>query len=73
MNYIIKPIVCDYAVISVNTSKIMCICNIRSNADLITDILNADCDREMACYYGRWPYAPCWRFYSLAYPGRKGA
>lgn len=57
MNYIIKPIVCDYAVIEVNTSNIICICNLQRNAELIADVLNADSDAEMAHYYGRYPYA----------------
>jgi len=57
MNYTIKPIVCDYAVIDVDTSKIMCICNIRRNAELIADILNADSDRECAYFYGYYKNA----------------
>lgn len=32
----------DYAVINTNTSKIICICNIKQNAELIADILNTD-------------------------------
>lgn len=57
MNYVIKPIVCDYAVINVNERKIMCICNIRRNAELIADILNADSDNECAYSYDIYPYA----------------
>lgn len=57
MKYTIKPIVCDYAVICVNTSKILCICNIKRNAELIADILNADSDNECAYFYGAYPHA----------------
>lgn len=55
--YIIKPIVCDYAVINTDTQKIMCICNIRKNAELIADILNADTDSRCAYFYGVYPNA----------------
>ena len=57
MRFIIKPIVCDYAVIDVDTSKIMCICNIKRNAELIADILNADIDNECAYSYELYPNA----------------
>lgn len=57
MKYVIKLIVCDYAVINVNERKIMCICNIRRNAELIADILNADSDNECAYSYDIYPYA----------------
>ena len=57
MKYVIKPIVSDYAVISVDESKIMCICNIKRNAELIADILNADSDNECAYSYDIYPYA----------------
>ena len=48
MKYTIKPIVCDYAVICVDTSKVMCICSIRRNAELIADILNGDAGNSCA-------------------------
>ncbi len=57
MNYTIKPIVCDYAVICVNTGKTMCICSIKRNAELIADILNADNDLSCAYSYDVYPYA----------------
>lgn len=57
MKYAIKPIVCDYAVIFVNTGEIMCICNIRRNAELIADILNADTDNSCAYSYDVYPNA----------------
>ena len=40
--YFVKPIVCDYAVYEVGNPDMICMCNIRSNAELIADILNAD-------------------------------
>ena len=57
MRFIIKPIVCDYAVINVDASEIMCICNIKRNAELIADILNADNDNEIAYSYDTYPFA----------------
>lgn len=57
MDYVVKHMVCDYAVINVNERKIMCICNIRRNAELIADILNADSDNECAYSYDIYPYA----------------
>ena len=57
MKFTIKPIVCDYAVINVDTSSIMCICNIQRNAELIADILNADSDNECAYSYDLYPFA----------------
>ena len=57
MKYTIKPIVCDYAVIFVETGKIICICNIKSNAELIADILNGDDDYSCAYSYDVYPYA----------------
>lgn len=44
MNYTIKPVVRDYGVICIDTGKVMCICNIKRNAELIADILNWDDD-----------------------------
>jgi hypothetical protein len=35
----------------------MCICNIRKNAELIADILNADTDSRCAYFYGVYPNA----------------
>ena len=57
MKYVVKPIVCDYAVINVDTTETVCICNIKRNAELITDILNADSDNECAYSYDKYPYA----------------
>jgi len=57
MDYIIKPIVCDYGVINVNTGKGICICNVKRNAELIADILNADSDNTCAYSYDVYPYA----------------
>lgn len=57
MNYTIKPIVCDYAVICVDTGKVMCICNIKRNAELIADILNSDNDNSCAYAYDVYPNA----------------
>ena len=57
MKYTIKSIVCDYAVIHVDTSKIMCICNIKRNAELIADILNADTDNSCDYSYDVYPNA----------------
>lgn len=57
MNYIVKPIVCDYQVIDTNTKEMVCMCNIKSNADLIADILNVDSDNEIAYSYECYPYA----------------
>ena len=57
MNFTIKPIVCDYAVINVDESRIVCICNIKRNAELIADILNGDTDNSCAYSYDVYPNA----------------
>lgn len=57
MKFIIKPIVCDYGVICVDTGKVICICNIKRNAELIADILNGDTDNSCAYAYDVYPYA----------------
>ena len=57
MKYTVKPIVCDYAVIRIGGDGIVCICNIRKNAELIADILNADAENSCAYYYDVYPYA----------------
>ena len=57
MNYTIKPIVCDYEVIKIGNPNPICICNIKRNAELITDILNADSDNSCAYSYECYPYA----------------
>ena len=57
MKYIIKPVVCDYAVIEAGKPDIVVLCNIKRNAELIADILNADCDRECAHSYDTYKYA----------------
>lgn len=51
MKYTVKPIVCDYAVVNIDTTEIVCICNLKSNAVLIADILNADSDDDGAYSY----------------------
>jgi len=57
MIYTIKPIVCDYAVICVDTHKCICICNIKRNAELIADILNGDNANSCAYSYDVYPNA----------------
>jgi len=57
MKFTIKPIVCDYAVICAGTGKILCICCVKRNAELIADILNADNDNSCAYSYDVYPYA----------------
>lgn len=58
MKYAIRPIVCDYAVFCIETGKIMCICNIKKNAELIADILNADTGDNFHSYsYDCYPNA----------------
>lgn len=57
MEYTIKPIVCDYAVIRIGTKEIVCICNIKRNAELIADILNGDSDNACAYSYDVYPNA----------------
>lgn len=57
MDFTVKPIVCGYAVIHVNTGRIVCICNINRNAELIADILNADSDNSCAYSYDVYPNA----------------
>lgn len=44
MRYIVKPVVCDYGVFGKtdNEEKLIDICNSKSNAELIADILNTD-------------------------------
>lgn len=44
MKYTIRPIARVYAVIYAETNHIICICNIKRNAELIADILNSDND-----------------------------
>ena len=56
MEFIIKPIVCDYAVINVGVG-VVCVCNIRRNAELIADILNGDTDNSCAYAYDVYPNA----------------
>ena len=51
--YTIKQIVCDYAVVS-PYEKIICICNCRSNAEYIADILNADSSEQTAYTYNSY-------------------
>ena len=53
----VKPIVCDYEAYEVGTSGSICICNIRTNAELIADILNADQFEDEACSYLNYPKA----------------
>ena len=55
MRYTVKPIVSDYAVCG--DCKIICICNIKKNAELIADILNADDSNSCAYAYEVYPYA----------------
>ena len=57
MEYTIKPIVSDYAVIRIGTPEIVCICNIKENAELIADILNGDTDNYCAYSYRTYPNA----------------
>jgi hypothetical protein len=57
MNYMIKPIVSNYAVIRIGTKEIVCICNIKRNAELIADILNGDSDNYCAYSYDLFPNA----------------
>lgn len=57
MDYTIKPIVSDYAVIPIGTKEIVCICNIKRNAELIADILNGDSDNSCAYSYDVYPDA----------------
>lgn len=57
MKYTTKPIVCDYAVIHIGTGNIVCICNIKRNAELIADILNGDTDNSCAYSYDVYPNA----------------
>ena len=55
--YFVKPIVCDYAVYEIGNPDMICMCNIRSNADLIADILNADLSEQIAYGYSCYPNA----------------
>lgn len=57
MKYSVKPIVCDYAVIYTYTGVMVCMCNIKRNAELIADILNADSENSCAYSYDAYPYA----------------
>ena len=54
MRYIVKQIVSDYAVCG---DKIICICNIKRNAELIADILNAEHEDICAYSYDVYPFA----------------
>lgn len=53
-SFIVKPIVSDYAVHVVGKKDIICICNIKENAELIADILNADQSEQTAYAYNCW-------------------
>ena len=57
MKYTVKPIVCDYAVSRIGSKEIVCICNIRRNAELIADILNGDTENPCAYAYDVYPNA----------------
>lgn len=57
MKYTVSPIVCDYYVHEVGEKDIICICNIKRNAELIADILNADNDNKCAYEYSIYPSA----------------
>ena len=57
MKYIVKPIVCDWAVIYTYTGEMICKCNIKRNAELIADILNGDTDNSCAYSYTIYPNA----------------
>lgn len=48
MRYIVKSVVCDYGVFEKtdNGEKLIEICNSKSNAELIADILNTDLKNE---------------------------
>ena len=56
MKFIVKPIVCDYGV-WVDGGNLICICNIKRNAELIADILNGDYDSRCAYSYDVYPNA----------------
>ena len=56
MKFIVKPIVCDYGV-WVDNGELICICNIKRNAELIADILNGDYDNSCAYAYDVYPNA----------------
>lgn len=47
--FVVKNIVCDYAVYHADTGNLICICNLKENAELIADILN--CDYNLPCAY----------------------
>ena len=55
--YFVKPIVCDYGVYECGEKEMVCMCNIRTNAEIIADVLNADSDVECAHYYPAYPNA----------------
>lgn len=57
MKFIVMSMVCDYAVIHIDTAKTICICNIKRNAELIADILNGDQDNSCAYSYDVYPNA----------------
>lgn len=57
MNFIVKPLVCDYAVICAGDKDLICICSIKANAELIADILNGDYDSRCAYSYAKYPDA----------------
>ena len=58
MSYFFKPIVCDYGVYEHGNPEMICMCNIRRNAELIADILNADsAERQIAYDYSVYPNA----------------
>ena len=40
--FIVKPIVCDYGVYNTEKPEMICLCNIKRNAELIAAVLEAD-------------------------------
>lgn len=58
MKYTVKQIVSDYAVVRTSSTKIVCICSIKRNAELIADILNAEYEDYCTAYsYDEYPFA----------------
>lgn len=57
MQYYVAPVVCDFGVYESGTNNLVCICNLKGNAELIADVLRADGLEEIAYGYSVYPNA----------------
>ena len=55
MKYFVKPVVCDYGIFWIDGGKreLIAICNVKSNAEMVAEILNSDDNHEVWNRYER--------------------